>query len=648
MSNDVVSFSLEFRDVNSSESLQVARDSGRPADPRLSRARYSLFLLFTFLAPFLLLGVVEGVLRLARPEGGLPLFVPAQFVGGDYLVGNPAVGARWFTGIENPPAPAAEMFAASKPRRAFRVFVLGESATAGFPYPRNVTFSRFLRDELRDVLPGDSVEVVNLGIAATNSFAMLDMSREIADQHPDAVLIYAGHNEFYGVLGAASRVSVPGGTIAARLYLRLLHLRTVLALRNGIAWLREHRRATRDSVEPASLMEVLGRDRQIPFGGGLYKRGPRQFEANLESVIREFRRRGIPVLVGSVASNLRDQHPFAATLNSGRDGASPVFERARLAFARSDTVNARGLFERARDLDVVRFRAPGEFNDIIRRVCERNRAIYVPVAEGFYSASPGGIPGSNLFLEHVHPTRVGQALIGGIFFKSLVKSRILPASLDTSRLRATDDYVRGMSMTPFDERIALHITRTLASRWPFVPVQQQVDYRARYVPADFLDSLAFDVSRGARWEVAKLQLAADYERRRQYDSAAAEYAGLVRDAPLVDEPLRLMARALALGGHDQDAEAALRRAVAIRPSAEGFAALGFRAAQRRDIQPAISLLERSLALQSAQPKVLYQLTLLYGVSRDLRNARRTAVQLARMAPNYPGLQQLLASLGLRQ
>ena len=648
MSNDVVSLYLDFRTVNSRENLQAARDTEPPARVPLSGARYRLFLLLTFLAPFLLLGAVEGLLRLARPQGGLPLFVPAQFVGGGYLVANPAVGARWFTGIENSPAPAAEMFAASKPARAFRVFVLGESATAGFPYPRNVTFSRFLRDELRDALPGDSVEVVNLGIAATNTFAMLDMSREIADQHPDAVLIYAGHNEFYGVLGAASRVSIPGGTIAARVYLRLLRLRTVLALRNGIAWLRGYGRTNRDSVEAASLMEVLGRDRQIPLGSELYKRGSQQFETNLESMIRAFRRRGIPVLVGSVASNLRDQHPFAAAANSSTDGASAVFERARLAFARADTLDARTLFERARDLDVVRFRAPGDFNNIIRRVCGRNRAIYVPVAEEFGRASPGGIPGSNLFLEHVHPTRAGQALIGGIFFKSLVESRILPPSLDTSRLRSTEDYVRGMSMTPFDERIALHITRTLTSRWPFVPVQQQVDYRAHYVPVDFLDSLAFDVSRGARWEVAKIQLAADYERRRQYDSAAAEYAGLVRDAPLIDEPLRLMARALVLGGHNDEAEAALRRAVAIHPSAEGYAALGFRAAQRRQIQPAISLLERSLALQPAQPNVLYQLTLAYGVSRDLPNARRTAMQLAQIAPNYPGLQQLLASLGLRQ
>jgi lysophospholipase L1-like esterase len=62
-------------------------------------------------------------------------------------------------------------------------------------------FSREVADALRDVLPSDTVEVVNLGIAATNSYAILDFSREIIDQHPDAVMIYAGHNEYYGALG---------------------------------------------------------------------------------------------------------------------------------------------------------------------------------------------------------------------------------------------------------------------------------------------------------------------------------------------------------------------------------------------------------------------------------------------------------------
>jgi len=598
--------------------------------------------------PVLILGVIELTLRLASPQGGLPLFVDAQVVQGRYLVANSLVGARWFSGVDNPPSPAPEMFSERKPERAFRVFVLGESATAGFPYPRNVMFSRLLRDVLRDVLPGDSVEVVNLGIAATNSFAMLDMAKEIAAQHPDAVLIYAGHNEYYGALGVGSRVSVPGGTAAARLYLRLLRLRVVLGLRNAIVALEKRGRPSKDGLEPASLMEVLARDQQIPLGSARYTEGTHQFEANLESISRLFKKSGTRVFIGSVASNLRDQSPFAATANYAPGGANSVYEDARSALARADTVTALRLFTRARDLDVVRFRAPSEFNQIIRSVCARTGATYVPVAEAFHASSPGGIPGSNLFLEHVHPTRAGQELIGRVFYRSLLETHALRGALDTTRLRSWDEYLRGEDLTAFDERIAFHITRTLTLRWPFVPVARQVDYRGEYRPVNILDSLAFAVSRGERWEIAKLQLGADYERRKQFDSAAAEYAGLARDAPLVDEPWLLLARSLGQAGRTDEAEAALRRAVAIRPSAPALEVLGTRAAQRRDIPQAISYLRQSLALQPLQPKVLYQLALVYGLSRDLPNARDAALRLAQVAPDYPGLPQLLSALGLQR
>jgi tetratricopeptide (TPR) repeat protein len=633
--------------LSSAKTTRAAQPARKNAstDGALSRSRYALFLAITVLAPFLILAAIEVTIRVANPGGGLPLFVDAQFVNGDYLVANPRIGSRWFAGVEKPPAAAPELFARQKPANGFRVFVLGESAAAGFPYPRNVTFSRLVRDALRDALPNDSVEVANLAIAATNSFAMLDIAKEVAEQHPDAVLIYAGHNEYYGALGAASRINVPGGAAIERLYLKLLRLRTVLALRNLFVALRSSGKTSDPSLEAASLMEVLARDRQVPLGSPLYGRGIKQFEDNLDAIIHVFERNRVPVFVASVASNLRDQPPFAADANARAGGADSVFQLARATLGRGDTTQALKLYSSARDMDVVRFRAPGTFNEVIQRVAARNGATYVPVAEAFAAASPGRIPGANLFLEHVHPTREGQALIGQVFFDALLKGNLFGNGADTSRVRPWIEYVRDQAVTPFDERIAFHTTRTLTLRWPFVPVTRQVDYRGTYVPTDLLDSLAFAVSRGDRWEVAKLNLAAAYEKRHQYDSAAAEYAGLARDAPLLEEPNRLLARALALAGRSSQADTALRKA-GIAPTAQSLAALARIAAQRRNIPEAISLYQRSLALEPKQPDALYQLSLTYGLARDLPNAQKTAIQLARVAPDYPGLPELLSTLGL--
>jgi tetratricopeptide (TPR) repeat protein len=634
---------MSRRPINRTDKPVPSGDAPTREGAALGKGRYALFLTVTLLVPVLFLLGIEAGLRVAKPAG-LSVFIHAPAVGGDYLVANRLVGERWFSGIDNPPTPAHEFFARVKPAHAFRVFVMGESAAAGFPYPHNVEFSRLLGDVLRDVLPGDSVEVINLAIAATNSFSILDMANEVAAQRPDAVLIYAGHNEYYGALGAASRVSVPGGVTTVHLYLRALRLRSVLALRNGLARVASWGKTRKGDLEAASLMEILARDRQIPLGGSRYDDGVRQFESNLSAICELFRQKKIAVLVGSLASNLRDQPPFAADANAAPGGADSVFAAAQAAFASGDSLRADSLYIRARDLDVVRFRAPSEFNAVIRRVTARTGSIYVPVAEAFAAASPGGAPGSNIFLEHVHPTRKGQALIGRVFFESLIRSGILGSRLDTTRLRPWNEYASDMSLTPLDERIAFHTTRTLLSRWPFVPISRQVDYRGNYVPTSLLDSLAFAVSAGEQWELAKLRLGADYERRAYFDSAAAEYAGLARDAPLSSEPLLLAARALGRAGKTAAAESTLARAVAIRPTPAALNLLATRAAQRHDLPRAASYFEKSLAIAPAQPETLYQLALVYAMSQKIDAAKETAVRLSRVAPGYPKLPGLLKAL----
>lgn len=597
--------------------------------------------------PLLLLVAVEAVLRLFWQGGALPLFTTVNADAGAFRVANPRVGERWFFGEEHPPSPIADPFAITRPPKTLRFFVLGESTTAGFPFPRNVTFSRLLRDVLRDVLPADSIEVVNMGVAATNSFTMLDMADEIIAQRPSAVLIYAGHNEYYGAFGAASRQGGVGGPRLARATLWLEHSRVVMALRRGIEWTRR-RFAGRDtsSAHAASFMETLARDQSIALGDATYDRGVRQFDDNLHALLTRFRDAGVPVFIGSLTSNVRDQAPFVSAVNDRPGGARAVYADAERALAAGDTTHARQLFTRARDLDVVRFRAPSAFNDVIRRTAASSGAVYVPVAEVFERASPAGIPGHELFLEHVHPTRRGYVLLAQSFFDALRSDRRFGGAMQQDRLRSWDAYDAGMDLTPFDERVAEHMLHTLQSRWPFVSARDQRDYRATYRPTGLLDSLAFDVSRGATWSTAKLDLARDYERRGFPDSAAAEYRGLARDAPIFAEPWRLLGQALLESKRPAEAEAPLSRAFALRPTAPLAKTLGMLALDRRDLQAGANYLQRSLALDPTQPPVLYQLSLTYGLLRDLPNARRMAIRLARLDPAYPGLAGWMATLGL--
>jgi tetratricopeptide (TPR) repeat protein len=595
------------------------------------------------LTPVLLIAAAELIARAVWPEGALPVFVEAPFGDGRYRVANRELGRRWFLRERVPPAPMLEPFAAQKPPRGLRIFVLGESATAGFPYPRNGTFSRVLRDMLRDVLPDDSVEVVNLGIAATNSYALLDVARDVAAQNPDAVVIYAGHNEYYGALGAASSESAVGNApLVKRTYLWMLRSRLVLAMRNVLG-----RRPTRPEAEGATLMEALGRGKEIPLGSPTYQRGIEQFEGNLTRVVRVFRERNVPVFVGSLASNIRDQRPFAAPGNRGPARAEGAFLDARRALAAEDLSHARTLYERARDLDVVRFRAPQAFNDVIRRVTAKLEAVYVPVAESAAREAIAGAPGAEAFLEHVHFTRDGNAMVGRVFFDALRDAHFLGRAARMERLRSPRAYRDGMELTPLDERIVTHTVRTLTLRWPFVPLDRQRDYRASYRPSGLLDSLSFTVSRGAPWESAKLGMAKAYEGRSQYDSAAAEYRGLVRDAPLFEEPWRLLGSALIAGGHREDAERSLEQAIRIRPTVEAANALAGLALDRRDLPRGIALLQQSLSLQPNQPDALHRLSMAYALAGDIGRARMTAAQLRQLSPGREGLAEWMEALGMR-
>lgn len=602
-----------------------------------------MFVAVTLLLPLLLLAAVEAGLRVWWKAGALPLFTPFEEAPDRLRVANRSLAHRYFPAEAFPPTPPLDPFAAEPPRGTLRIFVLGESTTAGFPYPRNVLFSRTVADILRDALPTRQVEVVNLGLAATNSFALVDIIDEVLAERPDAILVYAGHNEYYGALGVGSSIGSGLSPVMTRITLRLQRLRTVMLLRNALAAVRRPGAASKAGADAASFMEVVARDQEIPYGGESFDRGVRQFEDNLRLVLRRTRQSNVPTFVGSLASNERDQPPFAAAANALGDGAGPTYAQARAAFARGDSAAARAGFRRARDLDVVRFRAPSLFNDVIRRVAAEMDARYVPVAEAFASASPGGIPGADLFLEHVHPNARGYALLGAVYADAVLAAGI--GGTTHVRPSALEDYERRRNLTWFDERIAHHTARTLTSRWPFVPAAQSQDYRGIYVPTGAADSLALLVSRGGiRWEVAKARLAEDFLRRGDVDAAVAEYRGLIRDRPWDAYPLRAASKALLARGRTADAEPYIDAAFQRDPRAEDALVLAALAAARKDFSAAAQVLERAHRASPRDPRVLYQLSLARGLSGDVEAAHVAARKAVLIDPGFPGLADWLALL----
>src|SRR6266571_713923 len=558
-----------------------------------SRTRRRAFALLAVSIPALTFGALEGALRALHYQGDLSLFVRLPYAAGQYMGVNDRVAARYFLNVRMLPTPPTDIFLAAKPTHGFRVFVLGESSAAGFPYLHNGTFARVLQDALQDVMPGDTVEVVNLGVAAITSYALYDEIDEILAQHPDAVVLYAGHNEFYGALGVGST-------------------------------------------------ETLG---AVPALVRTYLRGVAQFRDNLRAILTRFRAARVPVFIGSLTSNLRDQPPLRSVATATLPPAERVFSAARQALARGDRAAARQLFAEARDLDALRFRAPGEFNAIIRALARATGAHYVPVDEAFAAASTDGIPGAELFWEHLHPNQTGYHLMGQVFFAAIEQAGFLGRAADTTRLRRWPAYYDRMALTEFDRRFAWHEIRSLETRWPFVEHEDRTGYPRNYRPLDPADSLAWAAANtGVRWVSAKFDLADYYRSRGQLQLALAEYRGLIREQP-ENPALLVFVGGTLLRLHDlEHARALLERAYALEPSGLTCYALGTLELNAQHSDRAIQLLEQSQQFHPDNPAVLFDLSHAYALARDVRQARAYADRLARVSPEFPGLDQWRARL----
>ncbi len=608
------------------------------------------FVGFTFAFPFLLLGVLELALRAGHYGGESVAFATPPLLRGEYMIPSASLGKRYFPAERDAPSPPADAFLVQKPQHSLRIFVLGESAAAGFPYPRNGTFSRVLKDALTDVLPDDTVEVINMAMAATNSYTIVDLADDVIGQRPDAVIIYGGHNEYYGALGAGSTETLGSYPSFVRLYLKLQHFKTFLLLRNAtssIARAAGGGRTTRDIEADATRMESVVADQGIVLNGETYRRGVAQYQSNLQVAISAFRSAGVAVFVGSTPSNLRSLPPFGLSAVPPDSSATRVFDSASVLLAAGDSVRAAAIFARARDLDVIRFRAPGSFRDVVEQVARDNHAVYVPVAEGIAAASAYRIPGADLFLEHVHLNQRGYVIIAQMYFDALQRAGFLGHRADLSRFGGWDAYLSRMHLTDLDQRIAYHTIRTVTTRWPFVPVSRQLDYRGTYVPIDYADSIAFAASRGGlQWIEAKSRLAERYLSAGDVDRAVAEYEGLIRDAPEIEVAWSMAGRALLRANQPARARPYLERAYSIEPTAFTAFSLGVLSMQEKRPDIGVPYLERAVQLDPTAAAAMYQLALAYAVSRNVEGARATALRLARLSPGFPGLAELMSALGL--
>ena len=396
--------------------------------------------------PLLLLVVVEICLRVFNVGYPTDLTQPCTIHGQPAACYNLFFPAPFF-----PPGmiktPEAYAIPADKPAGTFRIFVLGESAAMGDPDPA-YAFSRYLEMMLRQQFPQMKFKVINTGSVAINSHVLLPIARGLAEQRPDVFIIYSGNNEVVGPYGpgtalTSSAMSLP--VIRVNIFLRSTRIGQLLT-----------QVGTRKREWGGMEMFL---DKQVPASSSLMKYTYANFEANLRDTVVAARKSGAQVIVSTVATNLRDCAPFASQhradlsqddlrkwtalvqqaseLEDARSYdqamkfyvdalaiddqyAELEFRIARCLWKMSKYPEADRHFERARDLDTLRFRADSRINEINRTVASSSPGVDLVDAAALLSQqSLNGVVGSDLVYEHVHLTPLGNYLLARAMFQSI-------------------------------------------------------------------------------------------------------------------------------------------------------------------------------------------------------------------------------------
>ncbi len=610
----------------------------------LSTKRKVLFYTITFSIPILFFLIVELVLRSVNYLGNTDLFIDPNIPNAEYLMPNPNFAARYFFYTKTIPNPSSDTFLKDKPENGYRIFAMGGSSAAGYPYGFNGTFSRIVQDVLQDAMPNRKVEVVNVGISAISSYTLFDQVDEIIAQKPDAILFYAGHNEFYGALGVGSNENLGGFPGFVRFYLKLQRFKTFMLLRTVIVdsgkWFAEIFSDTKID-QKATLMERIVNSRSIELGSPQHQLAMAQFESNLNAIVEQFGAEGIPVFIGSLASNIKDHAPFVSISNGEQLPAAQVFKEAEAAYTNGAFDVALEKFTLAKDLDGLKFRAPSEINDIIKSTTTENEHVfYVPTEEELAEYASEGIIGYELMLEHLHPNQQGYFLIGKSFSNSVLQF------LEIETTQNIDNFKDRMYFSEFDSQVAWHRVATLKQSFPFEMGEKPEPYFRNYKPLNIADSLALrTVHANKNWDESKVELATYYQNQERFQDAILEYRGLMRNQPWNDSPYVFAAR-LYLDQNDfENAEPLLVKAYEINPD-EAFTTkmLGAFEVQRGNSKKGIEYLEASQAINPNDPQMLYNLSGAYGTDRQFEKALTTAKKVTEINPNYPGIQSWIAQL----
>jgi len=538
-----------------------------------------------------------------------------------------------------------------------------------------------LEQRLRNLSTDYQIEVINLGMTAVNSYTVRDFARQCLDYDPDLIIIYAGHNEFYGALGSASAQASVFGTnrTLTLMYLKIKRLKIYQAIQYLASKLKSEMDVNNTPAQ-GTLMARMAREKAIPISSTLYRNTKAVFQANLENIADWTNQRNVPLLLATLVSNIRDQKPFVSLHTPAADTtgfANDLTQVKRLMLDRQyatalDTLKrmiainpdyallyfyagrceelleqyeiAQQYYRRARDLDGLRFRATEDFNDVIRSVANQPGVYLCDLEAGLAKYSSHGLIGKELMLEHLHPNlegyfQIGQSLAETIIDQNILNQAIpqLPEAIDLP----DDDYFRQrIAVTELDLKIAEIQTQILISGWPFTAMDRHLALND-FASANQIEKLALITLRKQinYWQ-AHQQMADYYMQTNQPEKAEFEAKALIRAFPHHWQTHLRLGKILVNTSQFEKAFPVLESVAARIQEPFSQKWIGSILLNNGGIREAIPYLELALKLEPADHQCRYNLVGAYLLDGQVDKAQTLLDYLLERAPDYPGAQTL--------
>ncbi|HPU96387.1 MAG TPA: SGNH/GDSL hydrolase family protein [Candidatus Hydrogenedentes bacterium] len=396
--------------TDASEKL-ADRASERENPPPKHRIRDAVFsILWIACATLFLLGVLEGIARfheIWNPPMRVDL---GQGFDESVRLFIPDPEDRRFMRV-NPDRLVCfqnQRFRRIKAPGTLRLAALGGSSVNYLQYE----FSR-LPEQLLPALNGayNSLETLNCGGLSYGSHRLVLIAREVLQYDLDLLMIYSGHNEFEELqqlrLSGIEQVRVQRIFSRSALYRWIRDFQARRAI--GQLEADRQRRELAVSVPDASKAWLhVFTPEEISSRMDAYRN-------NLETMIKMCRDAGVPVVIGTVPSNLYRPNLPGPEGERFEKEVRPLYEAGK--WEEGLNLARRILMEAS-----PRHQSSDHENRIIREVAKKWQVPLADVESAVIAREPHGVPGETLFSDHCHLNEKGNRILMETFLPKMIEA----------------------------------------------------------------------------------------------------------------------------------------------------------------------------------------------------------------------------------